>query len=168
MGITSFFGKNREEEAAKREAEIERAKANVRRVLESMNDASPEEAERSHKLIKDLCKADKLLPLDFKQKAQNRAKSLECDANMRKADSMAKFAETLGHAEKLKERGQWLAKARLHFSKACVLGANKEWQTAFLRLNEVIMMTGGLKKNGPSRAKPLDTAPKAPNRAKAW
>ncbi|MTJ80560.1 MAG: hypothetical protein F8N37_06020 [Telmatospirillum sp.] len=144
---------------------IERQKTRIRELLEKMRDASPADAERFHQMIKDLCK-DKTLPVEFKRKAMDYARSYECNANMRGTDSLLRDAMRLAAAEHMKERGQKLSEARKLYGKACTLGADQDFRKAAQRLMETIMMTGGVQRPGPSRAKPLDTAPKAPNRAK--
>jgi hypothetical protein len=163
-----LFGKSSGSEA-KAEADriaIERMKAMVREVLQKMRDASPGEAERLHQKIKDYC-TDKSLPLDFKRKAMEYARSYECNANMRQTDKFLREAMRMAAAEQMKERGQKLSEARKLFGKACSLGADGDFRKAAQRLMDTIMMTGGVARPGPSRAKPLDIAPKTPNRAKA-
>ena len=150
----------------KKEAEIRAAKKVVNDLVQALSAASPEEAERLSKSLKDFCGASKVLPFDFKNAALQRGRSLECDVNMFAADRMMQMASRLAAAEKMKERGEKLGAARRYFAKACTLGAREDWRKAFQRLNETIMLTGGVHANGPTRAKPLDLAPKAPNRAK--
>ena len=160
------FGKRAPVEDPRRVMETERAKATVRDLLKQMHAASPEEAERLGGRVKDFLKTDKILPFDLRQKAFKRARSLECDSNMRSADALLHEAGKLAAEEKMKERGEKLGVSRRYFGKACTLGADEEWQKAYKRLTETVMMTGGVHHAGPTRAKPLDTAPKAPNRAK--
>jgi hypothetical protein len=79
---------------------------------------------------------------------------------------MLRQAVRYASAEHMKERTRCLGDARKSFSKACSLGADEEFRRAAERLMETIMLTGGVHRPGPSRAKPLDTAPRTPNRAK--
>lgn len=166
-----FFGKsasNAPKNDSKAEAEramVERLKGMVREILSKMREASPSDAERYHQQIKDIC-TDKSLPLEFKRKAMDFARSHECNANMRETDKILHAAIRMAAAEHMKERGQKLAEARKLFGKACSLGADDDFRKAAQRLMDTIMLTGGVVRPGPSRAKPLDIAPKAPNRAK--
>lgn len=150
-----------------REAAIEESKKFIKARLVEMHDASPQEAERLNELIKARCADDKNLPFDFKQKAYKRARELQCMANMRAADKVMHLALRLAAQENMKERTAKIGEARGYFSKACGLGASEDWRKAFQRLNENIMMTGGVQHKGPTRAKPDFHTPTNPNRAKA-
>lgn len=147
-------------------AAIERAKAQCLKELHEMEHADPESAERLHKRLKDRCGSDKTLPFDFKRALLDRARAHERHANMRHCDKLLHDAARLAAEEHLTERAQKLGAARRFFSKACQLGADDDFRRAAERLMETIMLTGGIHHKGPTRAKPLDLAPKAPNRAK--
>ena len=161
------FGRQNAAEDAAKAAAIERAKQTVRDMVHGMHGASPDEAERLGQRIKEFCAGDKLLPLEFKQKAYQKARELERFANMRMADKMLHDASRMAAAENMKERGVKLGDARRYFGKACALGADPDWRKAFQRGSETVMLTGGVQPKGPTRAKPRDIAPRAPNRAKA-
>ncbi len=154
-----------EKQEAERQAR-ERSMQYCRDELRKMHSASPEDAERINKQLKERCKEDKLLALDFKQKLLERARLYECNANMRAADAALHTALRLAAAENMVERSRKLGEGRRYFSKACSLGADEDYRKAVQRLIENIMMTGGVQHKGPTRAKPADVAPKAPNRAK--
>jgi hypothetical protein len=85
---------------------------------------------------------------------------------MRGTDTLLHAAIRMAAAEQMKERGQKLSEARKLYAKACSLGADDDFRKAAQRLMDTIMMTGGVVRPGPSRAKPADIAPRAPNRAK--
>lgn len=162
-----FFNKPPQTDAQK-EAErkaIERAMGYIKELLQKMATATPPDAERLHQQVKDRC-TDKLLGIEFKRKALEQARGLECNANMRATDQLLREAVRLAASEHMKERGQKLGEARKLFGKACSLGADDNFRKAAQRLIETIMMTGGVVHPGPTRAKPLDFAPKPPNRAK--
>lgn len=166
-----FFGKS-SANATKSEAQIEaerqqleRLKGMVREALQKMRSANPGDAERLHQQIKDWC-TDKTLPLEFKRKAMEYARSYECNANMRETDKILHQAIRMAASENMKERSQKLGEARKLYGKAVSLGADMDFRKAAQRLMDTIMMTGGVAHQGPTRAKPLDIAPKAPNRAK--
>jgi nitrate reductase assembly molybdenum cofactor insertion protein NarJ len=160
------FGNKKSQAEQDRETAIEQAKASLRHFVHDMVDLAPEECERKGKQLKDWCKNDKLVPFDFKQKALKRAHELECAANMRHCDMFLHEATEAAVAADNKEKGRNLTEARRYFGKACTLGADAEWKKAFQRAEETVLLTGGAKQ-GPSRAKPADLAPRAPNRAKA-
>lgn len=164
-----MFGFGQENLAQKQEAEraaLERSKQFCRDELKKMHSATPDEAERLSKALKDHCGHDKALPFDFKRKALELARTYECNSNMRAADVALHQALRLAAEEHMVERAQKLGEGRRYFSKACALGADEDFRKAAQRLIENVMMTGGVQKKGPTRAKPADIAPRAPNRAK--
>lgn len=164
-----MFGMSHDALAQKQAAEqaaMERSKQFCRDALKQMHWAGPEEAERLCKGLKDHCGGDKALPLEFKRKALELARTYECNANMRAADMALHQALRFAADEHMVERSQKLGEGRRYFSKACALGAGDEFRKAAQRLIETVMMTGGVQKKGPTRAKPGDFAPRAPNRAK--
>ncbi|HVI51361.1 MAG TPA: hypothetical protein VM661_09150 [Candidatus Sulfotelmatobacter sp.] len=159
-----FKSKDDSEEA--KQAAIAAAKKPVRETLSAMAMAQPDEAERLSQRLKDYLSADKTLPMEYKQKARERARLLECNANMRAADKVLHRAVQLAAEEHMGERSKALGEARRYFSKASTLGADQEWRKAFVRLSDTVLMTGGVHHAGPSRAKPAPIAPPTPNRAK--
>jgi hypothetical protein len=160
------IGKPKPEVDEKKQQELERQKNAAKQMLQDMHGVGPEEAARMVERIKTFLQNDKTLPFNIRQKIGTRMRELECEANMRAADKLLHQAMELMDASQLRERGQKLAEARRYFSKVCTLGGDSEWKKAFQRVCENIMMSGGVRFDAPSRAKPLDTAPKAPNRAK--
>jgi hypothetical protein len=165
-----MFGFSQQAPDQKREAErqaMERSMRSCKEELFKMHEASPEEAERLSKWLKDRCSEDKSLPLDFKRKVLERARTYERNANMRAADRALHAALRLAAEEHMVERAQKLGEGRRYFSKAIALGADQDFRAAAQRLIENIMLTGGVQRKGPTRAKPADIAPRAPNRAKA-
>lgn len=150
-----------------KEQEIERQKLAARQLLQSMHDVDPVTAAEIAERIKLFLQNDKLLPFDIRQKVTKRTRELECEANMRAADRLLREAAALMNAADLRMRGQKLADSRRHFAKVCSLGGDEAWRTAYRRLCETIMMSGGVAFDQPSRAKPVDLTPKPPNRAKS-
>ncbi len=65
----------------------------------------------------------------------------------------------------MSERTASLTEARRYFARACQLGAKSDWRNAFERAAETIQLTGHRLADY-SLAKPPNTAPRAPNRAK--
>ena len=161
-----MFGFGKKEDPEK-EAAIEREKQVVREFVQKIANASPEDAERKHQQLKDWCNADKLLPFEFKRKALLRAKILDCSVNMRKCDALLHEASSLAIDGKTADKHRLMAEARRYYGRACKLGAEEEWRNAFKRAEETLQLTGGSNRDAPTRAKPADTAPPTPNRAKA-
>ena len=148
-----------------KETTIEFAKQLVSDFIEGMALLSPEEAERRCRQIKTLCEVDQVLPAAFKQKAFEQAREMECTANMRRCDRLLREANTLSVQGKMTERTASLMEARRYFHRACQLGARQEWRKAFERAAETIQLTGHHLTEY-SVAKPPNSAPRAPNRAK--
>ncbi|MBY0429686.1 MAG: hypothetical protein K2Q10_00690 [Rhodospirillales bacterium] len=152
--------------AAELEA-IEHLKKSCREDLKAMQPATPSEAERLSQRIKDSYLKDTRLPLDFKRAVSMRAREYECQANMRAADACLRHALDLAQEENFKERGQFLAQGRKFAAKAIALGAGEDFRKATDRMAENIMLTGGVAKKGPTRAKPDFHTPSNPHRAKS-
>jgi len=155
----------KQKQEAERQA-AERLMATVNERIAQMKTASPVDAERAHAWVKTTC-TDKRLKADFKKRALDQARAYECASNMRATDKAVEDAMAMAHMENLQGRATKLAMARQYFSKACSLGADAEFRTATQRAIDTAMMTGGVYKPGmPTKAKPLDTAPKNPHEAK--
>jgi len=161
------FGKKTSDAEAERQAQIDKAKLELRKFVHDMADLTPEDIERRQKQLKDWCNSDKLVPFDFKQKALKRAAEMERSANMLYCDMRMHEAQDAALDDNHKLQGLKLADSRKYFGRACNLGADQEWRKAFKRAEEALLMTGGMKHDAPSRAKPKELAPRAPNRAKA-
>jgi hypothetical protein len=157
-------------EQQKKEADrqaLEKKMGEIRGRVDGMSGGKPAECEQAHKWVKEQCADPKLSP-EFKRQMLDRARAGECDANMRATDAALAEAQRLAVEERKAERAAKLSEARAFHSKACQLGANDHFRRATGRLIETIMMTGGVYKPGAAtKAKPLDTAPKPPNLAKA-
>jgi hypothetical protein len=136
------------------------------KVLGSMRDVPPEQAERIRSRLEDVLKDCPNLPPDFKKNTQTAAKAYECAANMRAADAALQEAMRKAKEDDKIERNRLLGEARLLCRKAVTLGADDDFQHAVKRKIENIMMTGGVEHKGATAAKPLSTAPANPHHAK--
>ena len=161
-----MFGTGKSSGSEQKEQEIDRQKLAARQLLQSMHDTDPVTAGQIVERIKIFLQNDKLLDFQIRQKIAKRMRELECEANMRAADRLLHEAAALMDIAELRQRGQKLAESRRHFAKVCQLGGDEKWRTAYHRLCETIMMSGGVAFDHPSRAKPADLAPKPPNLAK--
>jgi hypothetical protein len=100
--------------------------------------------------------------------ARDALKAIELEANIRACDGALRQA--LGHAKAdlTLERGTAIHAARGYLRRADVLGASDDFKRAAQMALDAARFTGGVKQHGPTRAKPLDLAPRPPNRAKAF
>lgn len=145
---------------------IEEAKAQCDAELRKMKNATIEEVEHIKQHLTDLMKRCQKLPFDFKQKLQMSAKTYECAAYMRDTDDCLRQAVAKAQARQFVERGQCLARGKQSYRKALMLGADKEFAIAAERMIENIMLTSSPDTHRPTKAKPMDTAPKNPHCAK--
>ncbi len=152
------------EAAERQEAEkkmVEAVIAQCGRVLDSMRDLPPREAERVRTRLDDALKDCPKLPPDFRRKASAMARSYECAANMRAADAALHEAMHRAREDDKTERNRLVDAARQLSSKVASLGANDEFRHAVRRKIENIMMTGGVEHKGPTPAKPGGVAHRA-------
>lgn len=86
-----------------------------------------------------------------------------------KATAVAcKGAIDAGKADNAERRGEMTKKAREFLSGAVKYKAPGDFKIQCERLLEVALLSGGVKATGPTKAKPLDTAPKTKDRAKTF
>src|SRR3546814_8584490 len=78
----------------------------------------------------------------------------------------AKSALDAARADDIELRSKKIKEAREKLTGAMKYKAPAEFKMQCERLLEVAMLSGGVKAKGPTKAKPLDTAPKVENRAK--
>ncbi len=148
-----MFGFGKKNNAEKeREAAIEASKQTVRDFIRTIANATPEEAEQRAQQLRDWCGADRDLPFEFKRKAMQRSRALECAANMRTCDAMLHAASTLATDGHLSDRNAKLGEARRYYGRACKLGAEDDWRKAYQRAEETLRLTG-IDRETPSRAK---------------
>ncbi len=150
------------EAATKQELEkklIETFIAQCTKVLGTMRDVPPEQAERIRERLNDVLEDCPHLPLDFKRQTKTAAKSYECAANMRATDIALQEAMHKAKEDDKAERNRLIGEARLLCRKAVALGAGDDFQHAVRRKIENIMMTGGVEHKGPTAAKPLYFTP---------
>jgi hypothetical protein len=157
------------EAARKQEAEkklLEAFMAQCGKVLESMRDVPPAEAERIRQRLDDALKSCPHLPPAFRQQTQAVARAYECSSNMRAADAALQHAMHQARMDDKVGRNELIAEARKLSAKAISLGANQDFQHAVRRKLENIMLTGGVEHHGPTAAKPLSGAPANHHHAK--
>src|SRR5947209_17441488 len=146
------------EVARKQEAEkklLDAFMAQCGKVLESMRDVPPAEAERIRQRLEDAMKSCPGLPAAFKQQTMAVARAYECSSNMRATDDALQQAMHFAREADKVGRTELLAEARKRSARATMLGANENFQHAVRRKLENIMLTGGVEHHGPTAAKPL-------------
>lgn len=146
------------ETAKKQEAEkklLDAFMVQCGKVLESMHNVPPAEAERIRKRLEDALKSCPHLPAAFRQQTQTIARAHECSSNMRATDTALQQAMHFARLDDKVARNELIAEARKLSSKAISLGANQDFQHAVRRKLENIMLTGGVEHHGPTAAKPL-------------
>lgn len=156
----------------KQEAEQKRIDAQKRSFTESVANMRPVveagNAERCEAVAKRL--ADSLnkskLPGDFKKSTREQIDAMVRDGFMKAADVAIKAV----HDAALKGDKDLVAKkvkiARDAIGGAIRLKAPADFKPNAERALEAAMLSGGVQNDGPTKAKPLDTAPVTPNRAK--
>ncbi|HEX3498833.1 MAG TPA: hypothetical protein VHT04_05870 [Stellaceae bacterium] len=150
------------ETARKQEAEkklLDAFMAQCGKVLDSMRDVSPAEAERIRQRLEDALRSCPHLPPAFRQQTQTVARAYECTSNMRATDDALQQAMHFARQDDKVARNELIAEARKRSSKAIALGANQDFQHAVRRKLENIMLTGGVEHHGPTAAKPLASPP---------
>lgn len=161
---------SREEKERRAEVERKRVAAIEQRIkdkLVQMKDEKPDAAKRSHEQLQEMFK-DKGLPREFRDEAKKLGKKLECDSNTRATDDALKMAVAHAKNDRFKDKAEFIKRAQGFRSRATALGASAEFQTAVDIQIEQIRDMGRVSSHGkPTRAKPQESAPVAPNRAKA-
>ena len=146
------------EAARKQEAEkklLEAFMAQCGKVVDSMRDVPPAEAERIRHRLDEAIKGCPHLPTAFKQQTLATARAYECSSNMRATDDALQQAMHFAREDDKVARNELLAEARKRSARATMLGANENFQHAVRRKLENIMLTGGVEHHGPTAAKPL-------------
>lgn len=106
------------------------------------------------------------LPGDYAKQARGVLDSLLLHGFMKATALAAKGALDAAKNDDIELRSKKIKEAREKLSGAMKYKAPAEFKAQCERLLEVAMLSGGVKAKGPTKAKPLDTAPKVENRAK--
>lgn len=142
------------------------AMAECAKLVAAMRAATPAEAERSKAKLDDIFKRLPKLPLDFKRKIMGDARVFERAANTRAADAALRQALEKAREDDVPARNRLVGEARGFYNKAVSLGADPTFRASAQRKIDIIMMTGGVEHDGPTIAKPFDSAPRNPNNPK--
>jgi hypothetical protein len=106
------------------------------------------------------------LPTDYSRQARGVLDSLLLHGFMKATALAAKGALDAAKSDDVELRSKKIKEAREKLAGAMKYKAPAEFKAQCERLIEVAMLSGGVKAKGPTKAKPLDTAPKVENRAK--
>lgn len=106
------------------------------------------------------------LPGDYAKQARGVLDSLLLHGFMKATAVAAKAAMDAAKGDDVELRSKKIKEAREKLAGAMKYKAPAEFKGQCERLLEVAMLSGGVKAKGPTKAKPLDTAPKVENRAK--
>jgi hypothetical protein len=134
--------------------------AECTKLVQSMRAQSPVDAGRSKTKLDAIIKSVPKMPMEVKRKLLADARGFECIANTRAADAALQQALEKARKDDEAERNRLVGEARNFCNKAMSLGAASNFRTTLNRKIEIIMMTGGVEHDGPTVAKPADTAPK--------
>lgn len=160
--------KSAEEEAKKRQ--IEAMKQSIEAALMQMKKQAEagltDRCEASAKRLTEILKNPKI-PNDFAKQARGGIDALMLHVFMKATALAAKAAIDAAKSDDVEKRSAKIKEAREKLSGALKYKATKEFKLQCERMLEVAMFSGGVKAKGPTKAKPLDTAPKVENRAKS-
>ena len=159
-------GKNDKAEAERRQIEMAktsviRAVDNVQRLAAAGNAGS---VERAVKTAQEVMKNPKL-PRDFMQLQTARLRKLELDTYVKATDMAIRRAMQAALSDDRETKNKMIGEAKAMMQKALSLKAPPEIKAGCLRQIEAVTLSGGMKHDKPTKAKPLDTTEKAPDRA---
>jgi hypothetical protein len=112
------------------------------KLVESMREARPDQAERIRVRLNDLFKSQPKLASDFKRKTLATARIHECAVYTRAVDAKLHESMTRAKANDLEARNRLVGEANAFARKAALCGAGDDFQAAVERRIEIIMMTG--------------------------
>ncbi len=166
-----MFGRSdKNDEKAEAEARrLEAMKTSIEAALAHMKShaeaGNTDRCEGAAKRLVETLKNPKL-PGDYSKQARGVLDSLLLHGFMKATAIAAKGALDAAKSDDPELRGKKIKEAREKLAGAMKYKAPAEFKGQCERLLEVAMFSGGVKAKGPTKAKPLDTAPKLENRAK--
>lgn len=156
-------GKNDKAEAERRQ--IEMAKTSVIRAVDNVQRlAVAGSVELAVKTAQEVMKNPKL-PRDFMQTQTARLRKLELDTYVKATDLAIRRAMQAALSDDRETKNKMIGEAKTMMQKAVSLKALPEFKAGCLRQIEAVTLSGGMKHDKPTKAKPLDTTEKAPDRA---
>ncbi|MDF1791280.1 MAG: hypothetical protein P1U88_05175 [Thalassobaculaceae bacterium] len=167
------MGKN-DKDAEKEEAEKRKIEATMISIDSGFDHlrhhAEAGNTERSEAAAKRLVESLKnpKLPPAYSKDRRNAVDAFLLHAYMKATALACKGAIDAGKADNTDKRSEMTKKAREALAGAMKYKAPADFKKQCERMLEVAMMSGGVKAKGPTKAKPLDTAPKVKDRAKTY
>ena len=166
-----MFGRSVEndEKAVAEARRLEAMKTSIEAALAHMKShaeaGNTDRCEAAAKRLVETLKNPKL-PGDYSKQARGVLDSLLLHGFMKATAVAAKGALDAAKSDDGELRGKKIKEAGEKLAGAMKYKAPAEFKGQCERLLEVAMFSGGVKAKGPTKAKPLDTAPKPENRAK--
>jgi hypothetical protein len=102
---------------------------------------------------------DPELPRDFVAQIGAELKGMSLLVNMKATDMALRCAIVHAQADRKLERNQEIARARGCLGRAMALGAKEDFKRAADMMIESVLLTGGVRQTGPTRAKPVEDTP---------
>ncbi|MCR9256187.1 MAG: hypothetical protein NXI16_08840 [Alphaproteobacteria bacterium] len=158
-------GKNPEAEAAKIEAQKRSFTEGVANLEPFAQEGNFEKCETVIKKLMESLKKSKL-PGDFMKQTQQQADHMLRDAYMMATDKAIHAALKAGRGDDREGLTKALKDASAAIAGAMKYKASPKFKEACTAALEIAKLSGGIKQEGPTKAKPLDTAPKPKNLAK--
>lgn len=163
------FGKEKSAEEEAEQRRIEAMKLSIESALEQMKKQAEagltDRCEAAAKRLAEVFKNPKL-PRDYSNQARAAVDGFLLHAFMKATALAAKAAVDAGKADDIEKRSAKIKEAREKLSGAMKYKAPAEFKQQCERMLEIATLSGGVKAKGPTKAKPLDTAPKVENKAK--
>jgi hypothetical protein len=142
-------------------ASVVRAIDNVQRLALAGNAGG---AERAVKQAQEVMKNPKL-PRDFMQIQMARLKKFELETYVKATDMAIRSAMQAALSDDREARNKFIGEAKTLMQKAVSLKAPPEFKAGCMRQIEAVTLSGGMKHDKPTRAKPLDNTERVPDRA---
>jgi hypothetical protein len=171
-----MFGLSKTKDAAKageqeaKERKIEALKQSLSGSIDQMapfvEAGNTEKCEAVVERLKTTSMKNPLLPGDFRKLMQDRLDNLLRDAFMKAADIAVSAAQRAAMADNRETRDKKIKEAREKLAGAVRMKAPAEFKSSCERAIENASLSGGIKKDGPTKAKPADFAPKTTKQAK--
>ena len=154
------FGKNKSGDSEEDEKRIEALKLSIVTAVEHLRAharvPTPDRAEPAAKRIQEMLKNPKVPP-EFRKDAQDAADKLQRECFMKAADEAGRAALKAAMSGDNDARNESVKKTRDYLGKAMSLKAPKEFKMACDRVLDIAQMTGGIKSDKPTKAKPQMT-----------
>ena len=154
------FGKNKSGDSEEDEKRIEALKLSIVTAVEHLRAharvPTPDRAEPAAKRIQEMLKNPKVPP-EFRKDAQDAADKLQRECFMKAADEAGRAALKAAMSGDNDARNESVKKTRDYLGKAMSLKAPKEFKIACDRVLDIAQMTGGIKSDKPTKAKPQMT-----------